>query len=62
MSWLTNELIFYFGVGITAVSLLLGILYFCISKINYMKLNAQLDTEYGKDDRHNTLRKSKKKN
>lgn len=60
MNWLTNEIIFYLGVGITAVSFILGILYFCVSKINFMKLNAQLDAEYGKEDRHHSTSRKKK--
>ena len=47
MDWLTNEVLFYSGLGITGVSLLLAIVYFCISKIKSVRLNAQLDTEYG---------------
>lgn len=48
MDWLTNEVLFYGGLGITGVSLLLAIIYFCISKIKSVRLNAQLESEYGK--------------
>lgn len=48
MLWLTNEVLFYGGLGITGFSLLLAIIYFCISKIKSVRLNAQLDSEYGK--------------
>ena len=47
MDWLTNEVLFYSGLGITGGSLLLGIIYFCVSKVKSVRLNAQLDSEYG---------------
>lgn len=47
MGWLTNEVLFYGGLGITGGSLLLAIISFCIFKIKSVRLNAQLDSEYG---------------
>lgn len=49
MDWLTNEILFYGGLILICSSLLLAIIYFCISKIKSVKLNAQLDAEYGEN-------------
>lgn len=47
MGWITNEMLFYGGLVLTGSSVLLAIIFFCISKIKSIKLNAQLDKEYG---------------
>lgn len=47
MNWMTNEVLFYGGIGITSGSLLFGIIYLCVSKVKSVRLNAQLDSEYG---------------
>lgn len=49
MDWLTNEALFYGGLGLIGISLVLGITYFCVSKVKTVKLKAQLDSEYGKN-------------
>lgn len=48
MNWLTNELLFYGGMAVAIGSLIAAILYFCISQIGKVRLDAQLDAEYGK--------------
>ena len=50
MEWLTNEMMFYGGISMAVGSVVLAILYFCVSKINKIRLNVQLDAEYGKKD------------
>lgn len=47
MDWLTNEVLFYGGLGITGSTLLLAIILFCVFKVKSVRLNAQLDSEYG---------------
>lgn len=47
VNWMTNEVLFYGGIGITGGSLLFGIIYLCVSKVKSVRLNAQLDSEYG---------------
>lgn len=47
MDWLTNEVLFYGGIIITGYSILSAIIFLCVSKIKAVRLNAQLDAEYG---------------
>lgn len=47
MGWLTNEILFYGGGVLAGSSVLLAIIFFFISKVKSIKLNAQLDKEYG---------------
>lgn len=47
MDWLTNEMILYAGIVITAISLVTLIVYFSIAKVRKIRLNAQMDKEYG---------------
>lgn len=51
MEWLTNEVLFYGGLVITGGSVLSAIIYFFISRIKSVNLNAQLDAEYGARER-----------
>lgn len=48
MNLLTDEALFYGGIIITGCSLLLAIIFLCVSKIKKIRLDAQLDAEYGK--------------
>lgn len=48
MEWLTNEMIFYGGIATAGVSALAAIIFLFIFKMKKIKLNAQLDQEYGK--------------
>lgn len=50
MDWLTNEMLFYGGMAGAAGSFVAAIIYFSISQIRKVRLNAQLDAEYGKKD------------
>ena len=47
MDFLSNETIFYGGIVITAIYILSAVIYFSVSKIKSIKLNAKLDAEYG---------------
>lgn len=47
---LPDELMFYGGLGLTALTVLLFIAFLCIWKSKSKKLNRQLDVEYGKLD------------
>lgn len=47
MQVLTNEMIFYIGIFITGVTILIAIIYYFIFKIKKERLNNQLDIEYG---------------
>ena len=48
MEWLTNELMFYGGIAVAGGSAVLAVLCFCVSQFNKVRLNIQLDAEYGK--------------
>lgn len=47
MVWISNEMMFYGGLILAGSSVLLAIIFFCLSKVKSVKLNAQLDKEYG---------------
>lgn len=57
MAWLTNEVLLYGGIGISGCSLLLAIIHFCVSKIKTVRLNAQLNSEYG--EKNKCIRKNR---
>ena len=48
MNWLTNEIMFYSGMIVSACSLLMGLVYLSLSHIRRLRLDVQLDEEYGK--------------
>lgn len=48
MNWLSNEILFYGGIIVSACSLMAAIVVFFISKIKLAHLNSRLDEEYGK--------------
>lgn len=48
MNWLTNEVMFYGGIIVAGCSLVLGFIYLGISHIRRIRLDVQLDDEYGK--------------
>lgn len=48
MEYLTNEALFYGGVGVSLCSLVLGTAYFVFLCIRKIHLDLQLDEEYGK--------------
>lgn len=50
MEWLTNEILFYGGIAITTISLIIFIIYLCISQIITIRLNAKMDIEYGEKE------------
>jgi hypothetical protein len=50
MKWLTNEVLFYGGIIVAALSIVLLILYCTISKRKEKRLSKQLDDEYGTDN------------
>lgn len=48
MNWLTNEVMLYGGIIVAGCSLVSGIIYLGISHIRRIRLDVQLDDEYGK--------------
>lgn len=50
MNWSVDERLFYGGIAVMAGTLLAAGIYVCISQIKKIRLNAQLDDEYGKKD------------
>lgn len=48
---LTNEILFYGGLAITGCTLLAAFIYLCMSHIKKIRLDAQLDAEYGKKNK-----------
>lgn len=51
MEWLTNEMLFYGGIIITIISLIIFIIYLCISQIIKIQLNTKMDMEYGEKEK-----------
>ena len=51
MECLTSEVMFYGGIALTGCTMVLGIIFMFISHINKMRLDIQLDAEYGKEVR-----------
>ena len=45
MERITNEMMFYGGIILIGIAVLLAITFFCVSKIKLIKLNAQLDKQ-----------------
>lgn len=50
MSWLTNELLFYSGITIVALSLIMAFLSAVVLHIRRIHITRQLDEEYGKEN------------
>ena len=48
MEWISNEMIFYGGIIISSVALLLAIVFAFVFTIKKINLKARLDSEYGK--------------
>lgn len=48
MEWITNEVLFYGGIGLAIASVVMAIIYFSISQIRKVRLHVQMDEEYGK--------------
>lgn len=46
---MTDEILFYGGAAFALVSLITAVIYFSISQIRKVRLNAQLDKEYGEE-------------
>lgn len=57
MDWITNELIFYGGVCLAAVSVVALIIYFVSYKFRKMKVTNQLIKEYGEPSVQNKRHK-----
>lgn len=49
MEWMTSEIMFYGGIGISVSAVIFGILFLCISQIHKIRLMMQLDREYGEN-------------
>lgn len=50
MDWLTNEIVFYVGIIIAIISVIVSAIYFPIAKVRKVRLMAQLEKEYGEDE------------
>ena len=48
MDWLTNEIMFYGGIIIAGSSLSVAVIYLVVSHIRKIRIDMQLDEEYGK--------------
>jgi len=51
MEWLTNEVLFYGGIVIAAVSTVVGLVHLVVSKFKAFRLKTQLIAEYGEMDK-----------
>lgn len=47
MKWLTSEILFYGGIGISAGAVVLGSLFFAFLQMKKFRLKNELDREYG---------------
>lgn len=61
MELTTNDLIFYSGLGLAALSLVIAILYFIYYKFRKEKLANQLLKEYGEPPIQSNVKKSRGK-
>ncbi len=48
MDWLPNEIMFYGGIIIAGSSLAVAVIYLVVSHIRKIRIDMQLDEEYGK--------------
>lgn len=48
---ITDQLLFYGGMAVSGCSAALAFLFFCISQIRKIRLNARLDAEYGRQEK-----------
>lgn len=51
MGWISDAQLFYGGIAVAVAALVLAVLVFFLSKISFMRLFAQLDEEYGKQEK-----------
>lgn len=51
MDWFTDEILFYGGIVVAAGSFFTAVIYFLISQIRKVRLNARLDIEYGEREK-----------
>lgn len=54
---ITNEMMFYGGIVLAAVSALTMIIYLLIARMRKLRLNAQLDQEYGTSEKDKKCQK-----
>lgn len=50
MDWLTNEILFYGGIAVALASLAAAFISFFVIQIRKIRLDAQLNVEYGEKD------------
>lgn len=46
---MSDEILFYIGIAVVICSILIGIIFFLISKVKKVRLNTQLNEEYGEE-------------
>lgn len=51
VDWFTDEILFYGGIVVAAGSFFVAVVYFLISQIRGVRLNAKLDIEYGEKEK-----------
>lgn len=51
MGWSLSEILFYGGIIAACVSCAAAMICFFVLKIEYVRLNAKLDEEYGKEEK-----------
>lgn len=51
VDWFTDEILFYGGIVVAAGSFFTAVVYFLISQIRRVRLNARLDIEYGEKEK-----------
>lgn len=50
MEWLTNEVLLYGGIGIVVCTVVMAIIYSSVLRIQWIRMNVQMDEEYGKTE------------
>lgn len=49
VNYMSDEILFYIGIAVVICSILIGIIFFLISKVKKVRLNTQLNEEYGEE-------------
>lgn len=50
MEWLTNEVLLYGGIGTAICTAVTALIYSVVLRIQWIRMNAQMDEEYGKKE------------
>lgn len=49
VNYMSDEILFYIGIAVVICSISIGIIFFLISKVKKVRLDTQLNEEYGEE-------------